>query len=59
VGNPDAFHHPSIGPAPHMDEADGNSVLRQSADAGLEARTEAFETMTLENGAQFSVIKLA
>jgi hypothetical protein len=59
VLDPKAIKHPSIGPAPHIDDDDGNSVLRQSADSGLEARTEAFECFSNENGAATAVIKLA
>jgi len=59
VLDPKAIKHPSIGPAPHIDDADGNSVLRQASDSGLEARTEAFECFSNENGAATSVIKLA
>lgn len=59
VLDPKAIKHPSIGNAPHIDDADGNGVLRQSADAGLEARTEAFECFTNENAAATAVIKLA
>jgi hypothetical protein len=42
-----------------MDDEDGNAVLRQSADAGIEARTEAFECYAITNGAATAVIKLA
>lgn len=59
VLDPKAIDHPSMGQAPHMDDEDGNAVLRQSADAGIEARTEAFECFGLTNGAATAVIKLA
>lgn len=59
VMDPKALDHPSMGQAPHMDDEDGNAVLRQSSDAGIEARTEAFECFAVTNGAACSVIKLA
>jgi hypothetical protein len=59
VLDPKAVDHPSMGQAPHMDDEDGNAVLRQSADAGIEARTEAFECYAITNGAATAVIKLA
>ncbi len=59
VMDPKALDHPSMGQAPHMDDEDGNAVLRQSADAGIEARTEAFECFAVTNGAACAVIKLA
>jgi hypothetical protein len=57
--DPKAVDHPSMGQAPHMDDEDGNAVLRQSADAGIEARTEAFECFAVLNGAACAVVKLA
>lgn len=59
VLDPKAVDHPSMGQAPHMDDEDGNAVLRQSADAGIEARTEAFECFAVTNGAATAVVKLA
>jgi hypothetical protein len=59
VLDPKAIDHASMGEAPHMHDIDGNDVLRQSADAGIEARIEAFETFSLTNGAACAVIKLA
>lgn len=59
VMDPKAIDHPSMGQAPHMDDEDGNAVLRQSTSAGIEARTEAFECFCNVNGAATSVIKLA
>lgn len=59
VLDPKAVDHPSMGQAPHMDDEDGNAVLRQSSDAGIEARTEAFECLAVTNGAACAVIKLA
>jgi hypothetical protein len=59
VCDPKAIDHPSMGQAPHMDDEDGNAVLRQSADAGIEARTEAFECIAVNNGAACAVLKFA
>ena len=59
VLDPKAVDHPSMGQEPHMDDEDGNAVLRQSADAGIEARTEAFECIAVNNGAACAVVKLA
>jgi hypothetical protein len=59
VLDPKAIDHPSMGQAPHMDDEDGNAVLRQSSDAGIEARTEAFECFINVNGAATAAIKLA
>ena len=59
VLDPKAIDHPSMGEAPHIHDLDGNDVLRQSADAGIEVRIEAFETFCLTNGAACAVIKLA
>lgn len=59
VLDPGAIHHPSIGQAPHIDDEDGNQVLRQSAAAGIEVRLEAFECFSNENAAATSVIKFA
>lgn len=59
VLDPKALDHPSMGEAPHMHDLDGNDVLRQSSDAGIEARIEAFETLCLNNGAACAVLKFA
>jgi len=59
VFDPGAIHHPSIGDAPHIDNEDGNQVLRQSAAAGIEVRYEAFECFSNENAAATAVVKLA
>lgn len=59
VADPGAIHHPSIGEAPHIDDEDGNQILRQSNAAGVEVRYEAFECFTNENPAATSVIKFA
>jgi len=57
VLDPGAIHHPSIGPAPHIDDEDGNKILRQSAAAGVEVRYEAFECFSNENPAATAVMK--
>jgi hypothetical protein len=57
VFDPGAIHHPSIGDAPHIDDEDGNKILRQSAAAGVEVRYEAFECFSNENPAATSVLK--
>jgi hypothetical protein len=59
VLDPKAIDHPSMGAAPHMDDEDGNMVLRQANDAGIEARTEAFECLINVNGAATAVLKFA
>lgn len=57
VMDPGAIHHPSIGAAPHIDDEDGNKILRQSSSAGVEVRYEAFECFTNENPAATAVLK--
>lgn len=59
VLDPGAIHHPSIGDAPHIDDEDGNKILRQSAAAGVEVRYEAFECFSNENAAATAVLKFA
>jgi hypothetical protein len=59
VLDPGAIHHPSIGAAPHIDDEDGNKVLRQSSAAGIEVRYEAFECFSNENPAATAVLKFA
>lgn len=44
-----AYVNASIGPAPHINTTDGNSILRQSDDNGIEGRLEAYEVIALKD----------
>jgi len=59
VLNPKAMRHTSIGEAPQIADDDGNRVLRQTSDDGVEVRIRSYETYTLENAAACVTIQLA
>lgn len=59
VGDPKTLKHTSIGEAPHINHDDGQQMVRQTSDDGVEVRIRSFETITLEGAASWSTIQLA
>lgn len=59
VGDPKTFKHTSIGEAPHINHDDGQQMVRQTSDDGVEVRIRSFETFTLESAASWATIQLA
>jgi hypothetical protein len=59
VGDPKTLKHTSIGEAPHINHDDGNQMVRQTSDDGVEVRIRSFETFTLEGAASWATIQLA
>lgn len=53
-----AFVHASIGPAPHVNADDGNTILRQSNDNGIEGRLVAYENFASINPPGTVIIQL-
>lgn len=59
VGDPKALKHTSIGEAPEINNDDGQQMVRQTGDDGVEVRIRSYETYTLENAASWVTIQLA
>ena len=59
VGDPKTFKHTSIGQAPEINNDDGNQMIRQTGDDGVEVRIRSYETYTLEGAASWATIQLA
>ncbi len=59
VGDPKTLKHTSIGEAPHINHDDGQQMVRQTSDDGVEVRIRSFETFTLEGAASWATIQLA
>jgi hypothetical protein len=59
VGDPKALKHTSIGEAPEINNDDGQQMIRQTSDDGVEVRIRSYETYTLENAASWVTIQLA
>lgn len=59
VGDPSQLKHTSIGEAPHINHDDGNQMIRQTGDDGVEVRIRSFETFTLEGASSWVTIQLA
>ena len=59
VGDPKTFKHTSIGQAPEINNDDGNQMIRQTSDDGVEVRIRSYETFTLEGAASWATIQLA
>jgi hypothetical protein len=59
VGDPKTFKHTAIGEAPHINHDDGQQMVRQTGDDGVEVRIRSFETFTLEGAASWATIQLA
>ena len=59
VGDPKTFKHTSIGEAPHIAHDDGQQMIRQTSDDGVEVRVRSYETYSLESGASWTTIQLA
>jgi hypothetical protein len=59
VGDPKTLKHTSIGEAPHINHDDGQQMVRQTGDDGVEVRIRSFETLTLEGAASWATIQLA
>jgi hypothetical protein len=59
VGDPKALKHTSIGEAPQISTDDGQQMIRQTSDDGVEVRIKSYETITLENAASWVTIQLA
>lgn len=53
-----AFVHASIGPAPHIDTDDGNTILRISNSNGVEGRIVSYECIACKNPAANCFISL-
>ncbi len=59
VGDPKAIHWTSIGEAPTISDDDGQRMVRQVSDDGVEVRIKSYETCTLENAASWVTIQYA
>lgn len=59
VGDPKGLKHTSIGEAPEINNDDGQQMVRQTGDDGVEVRIRSYETYTLENAASWVTIQLA
>jgi hypothetical protein len=59
VGDPKAIHWTSIGEAPQISDDDGQRMVRQVNDDGVEVRIKSYETCTLENAAAFCTVQFA
>lgn len=59
VGDPKGLVHTSIGEAPEINTDDGQQMVRQTSDDGVEVRIRSYETFTLENASSWVTIQLA
>src|SRR4051812_22391626 len=59
VLDPKAIHWTSIGEAPQISDDDGQRMVRQVNDDGVEVRIKSYETCTLENAAACVTIQYA
>lgn len=59
VGDPKGIHWTSIGEAPQISDDDGQRMVRQVNDDGVEVRIKSYETCTLENAASWVTIQMA
>lgn len=59
VGDPKTLKHTSIGQAPEINNDDGQQMIRQTSDDGVEVRIRSYETFTLEGAASWATIQLA
>lgn len=59
VGDPKMLKHTSIGEAPQIAHDDGQQMVRQTSDDGVEIRIRSYETYTLEGASSWVTIQLA
>jgi len=59
VLDPKAIHWTSIGEAPQISDDDGQRMVRQVNDDGVEVRIKSYETCTLENAAACVTVQFA
>jgi hypothetical protein len=59
VLDPKAVHWTSIGEAPQISDDDGQRMVRQVNDDGVEVRIKSYETCTLENAASCVTVQFA